>query len=298
MVFTSAQTPQYFWSNYSGSGSTVNYPWNSASHVKFQCIYYPANFPTAPSGNVSSVYVRVGSPPYPKSNYSVYRDFSVRIGWTSDSIFNPVSLPTSPVDSFSFFTGLTTVFSSSNFIINGTDTIGKWVKMPLIPNSFYYNKNRNASEGKYFVVEFRLDGPVPEHGFYAMSSLASSTKRMLYDYISKTTSASPHMIPLDFGFDIGTPVGIDDAQISNILTIFPNPSADGRFNIGFNAKQSMKDVNVTIRSMTGAVVYNQHYSNTSTQFNEDLNIGNNARGMYFVELKADGERVVRKLVLQ
>jgi hypothetical protein len=300
MVLASAQTPQYYWSNYAGTGITSGIGWNVApyAYAKVQCVYYPTNFPTAPSGNISSVYVRVGIPPNPKSTYSVYTNFSVRMGWSRDSVFNPISLPSSNPDSFAFFKGLTTVFSSPSFVINGVDTPGKWVKMPLIPNSFYYNKNRNATEGKYLVVEFRLDGPSAEHGFYAMVTVVPGTKRILSDYVSKTISTNSYKSPIDFGFDIGTPVGIDDALISSSLSIFPNPSADGRFQISFGAKQSMKDVNITVRSMTGTVVYNQHYSSASTQFNEDLNIGNNARGMYFVEILADGERVVRKIVIQ
>jgi hypothetical protein len=219
------------------------------------------------------------------------------MGWSRDSVFNPISLPTSSLDSFSFFTGLTTVFSSPNFVINGTDTQGKWVKMPLMPNSFYYNKNRNTTEGKYFIVEFRLDGPA-DHGFYAMTTVTTGTKRILFDDISKTISTNSFKTALDFGFDIGTPVGIYDESITNSLSISPNPSTDGRFNISFDAKQSMKDVNVTVRSMTSAVVYNQHYSNTGSHFNEEVNIANNAKGMYFAEVLADGERVVRKVVLQ
>lgn len=88
--------------------------------------------------------------------------------------------------------------------------------------------------------------------------------------------------------------GIDNLQN---LAIYPNP-ADGKFNISFYSKSAIKDLQINVSNMTGQQVYSHSYTNLNGQFNTGIDLGGIARGVYFVTFMADGERMIRKMVIK
>jgi hypothetical protein len=89
--------------------------------------------------------------------------------------------------------------------------------------------------------------------------------------------------------------------ISNIshYTLFPNPT-DGRFTVSYTTQKSLEDATVTITNVVGTKIYEQHYGRRqgSTTFHEELDLSDMASGVYFVELKADNQKMIRKIVIQ
>lgn len=88
-------------------------------------------------------------------------------------------------------------------------------------------------------------------------------------------------------------------EIANLkdLALFPNPTS-GRFSISFNATSAVNDLQIGITNITGQQIMQQEYKNVGHSFTKELDLSTAARGVYFVEIKADGEKTVRKIVVR
>ena len=79
--------------------------------------------------------------------------------------------------------------------------------------------------------------------------------------------------------------------------VHPNPT-NGSFNVKFSSATDVSDVSVKVTNVTGQVVYSNNYSNAGTEFNKQISLHTQPSGVYFVELNADGQRLIRKLIKQ
>jgi len=88
-------------------------------------------------------------------------------------------------------------------------------------------------------------------------------------------------------------------SISNIenLMMYPNPS-DGKFKVSFSSQHVIKNLEISITNMTGQQVFAKSYTNSNGEFNTEIDLSGAARGVYFVTFMADGERMIRKMVLR
>ena len=66
----------------------------------------------------------------------------------------------------------------------------------------------------------------------------------------------------------------------------------------FKNQQSINTAQIIVCNTTGQTVFNREYSRVGRNFSKEINLGAVARGIYFITIIADGERVVRCLVLQ
>ncbi|MGN6568897.1 MAG: T9SS type A sorting domain-containing protein, partial [Flavipsychrobacter sp.] len=64
------------------------------------------------------------------------------------------------------------------------------------------------------------------------------------------------------------------------------------------SQQVIKNLQISVTNMTGQQVFAQSYTNTQGQFNTEIDLSAAARGVYFVTFMADGERMIRKMVLK
>lgn len=79
--------------------------------------------------------------------------------------------------------------------------------------------------------------------------------------------------------------------------IHPNPTS-GTFNITFSSQVNVENVSVKVTNVTGQIVFSNVYGFGGTEFNKQINIGSQPAGVYFVELNTDGQKLVRKLLVQ
>ncbi len=88
-------------------------------------------------------------------------------------------------------------------------------------------------------------------------------------------------------------------EIANLkdLALFPNPTS-GRFSISFNATTTVNNLQISITNITGQQIMQQEYKNVGHSFVKELDLSTAARGVYFVEIKADGEKTIRKIVVR
>lgn len=81
------------------------------------------------------------------------------------------------------------------------------------------------------------------------------------------------------------------------MSLFPNPTT-GRFAMTLTAQKDMEEVQARVYSITGQTISQRTFSVTGTKFTESFDLGNAARGVYFVEVRtADGDRMVQRVVL-
>ena len=99
-----AQTPQYMFSSWSGTGA--NAAWSfSSNEGKIQSLYYPTDFPGMPRGTINNLYLRAYPVGSPTLDNITYHNVKVSIGYTADSSYTGVG------GYYTFKTGLTTIFN-------------------------------------------------------------------------------------------------------------------------------------------------------------------------------------------
>jgi hypothetical protein len=82
------------------------------------------------------------------------------------------------------------------------------------------------------------------------------------------------------------------------FALMPNPT-NGKFHLLFNTEKDMKELNVLVKNVTGQVVFTKSYKHGVGQFNEEIDMSSQARGIYFVEVSTStGETTTKKLVVE
>jgi hypothetical protein len=95
-----------------------------------------------------------------------------------------------------------------------------------------------------------------------------------------------------------TNLGVGSSNPIQKLSIFPNPTS-GAATVEFDALRMISHLDLTVTTISGQTVLSKSYQNVGQHFSTDLNLGGMAKGVYFVEMKADdGQKVTQKLVLQ
>ena len=74
--------------------------------------------------------------------------------------------------------------------------------------------------------------------------------------------------------------------------VYPNPSS-GKFTVNFKNKTGENII--CVDDVLGNCVYDKVSTKNST---EEINLSKQLKGIYFMEILSDGERVVKKIVLQ
>lgn len=91
--------------------------------------------------------------------------------------------------------------------------------------------------------------------------------------------------------------GVNDTKNLTWMNVFPNPN-EGKFTISFTATKAVSRATVTVSSVTGQKIQEQEYNNAGREFSQQIDLTGMPRGVYFVELRADAERYVRKVVIK
>ena len=89
---------------------------------------------------------------------------------------------------------------------------------------------------------------------------------------------------------------MDFSSAINNLSIYPNPSRD-IFNVSFTsiAKQ---DLRVRIMNVIGEELVNDNLEQFIGEYTKQIDLTNNAKGIYFLEITTNNGVVNRKLILQ
>jgi len=92
-----------------------------------------------------------------------------------------------------------------------------------------------------------------------------------------------------YQLDIGI-LSTPEYQLSNLLSMYPNPTSQ-LINIDF--KEPFENLDISLYNMTGKLLQNQQFRNKN---HIKLNIDNLQKGIYYINIKADGELFTRKII--
>ncbi len=93
-----------------------------------------------------------------------------------------------------------------------------------------------------------------------------------------------------------TTVGIDDLAIFNDLEVYPNPN-NGEFTINFNLEEA-EEVSFELTSMQGTTVWSSALGMINGSHTENVELSNQASGVYFLKVKVGENTTVRKIVVE
>ncbi|MBS1614625.1 MAG: T9SS type A sorting domain-containing protein [Bacteroidetes bacterium] len=267
-----------------------------------QSLYSSRDFPGVPNGWMNALYFRIGNQYQLGSNNCMLKYFTVKIGYTYDSVFKGTFIHPA-LDSFR--SGLTTIYGPDTFSIACSQNIGgAWFRVPVVKNTFRFDKER------FFAVEVAWGPKDSASGWYpdlAIADIAPFDGKMRAGFtfdrsvMNKWTMPGIVFGPTKYalGFDLGGP-STAITSFSNIrgLGLFPNPATGGRFHLSLDAKQPMKEVSVRISDVTGREVLSRQFSNPGKSLFEEMNLSGAAPGMYFVRITADSESFSRRVVVE
>jgi hypothetical protein len=263
----------------------------------FQNLYMRDSFTTAPPpyGRVKNIYLRtgVGVQAADTFNWKGCKATKVllSVGNTSLQNFDTVTR---------LLTGLTLV--ASIYTLTTGMVMAGWIKIPVDPeNPFYIDTSKNL----VFQLAYDTGGHRrwPDTSAWpGCSYWGSFFGQTTASYYFIAGPRSNDRLPAkdasfyDFGIDL-YPLDIDDLQNVSDLRIYPNPS-QGQFIISIAAKHIVREGQLTISDMAGRAVWQQQYRNIDDKFYQKIDMRAYPKGIYIAELRADGERVTRKLVVQ
>lgn len=93
------------------------------------------------------------------------------------------------------------------------------------------------------------------------------------------------------------PAGVNTLAAIQDLGIYPNPAKD-KCRIQFSGAANADEVVITISNVTGQKIMQQSYKHSGGTFTQEIDVTKYTRGVYFVEVAADGQKATQKLVLE
>ena len=93
------------------------------------------------------------------------------------------------------------------------------------------------------------------------------------------------------------PSGVQEVKGIEDIQLFPNPTS-GKFTIHFRSGSAVKEVKIKVLSITGQLVKEEITSHSGGRFMKEMDLSGYAKGIYAVELDADGIKSTNRLVVK
>lgn len=98
-------------------------------------------------------------------------------------------------------------------------------------------------------------------------------------------------------FSKSVPATVNDMGYINNVVLYPNPTS-GKFVLQFTNTKAVTEVSVTVTDVTGRTLVEKTYEHNGGQFTKEIDMRGHAKGVYFIEINAGSDKVVRKLVIE
>ncbi|MEZ5017927.1 MAG: T9SS type A sorting domain-containing protein [Flavipsychrobacter sp.] len=79
--------------------------------------------------------------------------------------------------------------------------------------------------------------------------------------------------------------------------LYPNPTT-GKFHVQFDTPNKIAEIKLRITNVTGQQVFEATYTHNGGTFNQALSLEGKPSGVYFVEMQADGQKLLKKLIVE
>ncbi len=97
--------------------------------------------------------------------------------------------------------------------------------------------------------------------------------------------------------DIPRPQGINQNNVYQNLSIYPNPCND-YCNIYLTTSENIDNSELRIMDITGRVVYTENIDIQNNQLKKNIDISNLNAGVYLLEISKDTGKITKKLIIQ
>jgi len=114
-------------------------------------------------------------------------------------------------------------------------------------------------------------------------------------YVCNVTNAEGCESTLEVTVFIDDGTGIPGVTLKRSFALYPNPS-NGSVHLQFQLNEA-KDIQVQVVNVIGDIMWMNQYNEVTDQL-ISFDLDRVAKGIYFVILKAEGETVSKKLVIQ
>ncbi len=98
-------------------------------------------------------------------------------------------------------------------------------------------------------------------------------------------------------FQKSIPATVNDMGLIQDVDIYPNPNA-GKFILQLNTTKAVSNIHVTVTNVTGQKMLDTQYEHNGGRFVKELDMTGVAKGVYFVEVQANGAKTVKRVVVQ
>jgi hypothetical protein len=92
-------------------------------------------------------------------------------------------------------------------------------------------------------------------------------------------------------------LGVGGSNLMQNLALYPNPT-EGKSTIVFDAPKTIGHLDMIVTTLAGQQVMSRTYEHVVARFSAELDLSKVAKGVYFVELRADGEKLSQKLIVR
>ncbi len=150
---------------------------------------------------------------------------------------------------------------------------------------------------------FMLAGGTPAGGVYSGPGVSGGsfdpfaagvgTHMIMYMFTDSVTLCSASMMD-SINVDVCTAVNIN-ADLASHVSIYPNPNS-GTFNLAMNI--NVTELFVEVTDVQGRVVYTSSSNAVQSGFVKQINLDNEAEGVYLMRVVADGIQTIQKVSVQ
>ncbi|MEE2930912.1 MAG: T9SS type A sorting domain-containing protein [Bacteroidota bacterium] len=99
-----------------------------------------------------------------------------------------------------------------------------------------------------------------------------------------------------FQENISPPSNSNEIYVDQNIAVYPNPT-NGILNIEFSIFNN-QDIKLNLLNTIGEVIFTESSSNYSGEYSHQINLEDNAKGIYFLEIETNDGVINKKLVLQ
>jgi hypothetical protein len=134
-------------------------------------------------------------------------------------------------------------------------------------------------------------GPGVSGGQFNPSAAGVGTKTITYSITTNscTNAASQAIV-------VSPCTGVEENALSNVLTLYPNPT-DGKFNIGIS-NPNFSELSINITDIQGKLVYSELDKNITVDYTKQVDLSNLSKGIYYIKFNTSKEFKIQKLVIE
>jgi hypothetical protein len=301
--------------NISGATTAVYTVASQSSTTYYKCIVTCSGSSATASSNVISVSSNPPMDCYCESSATSASDediFNVTVG----TLNNTSSCTTTggPGSTLKEYSNYTTTVAAPNLAVNSTvsfsvqvGTCGTGSYSNAIKIYIDYNQNGSfADAGEKVYASDTAKGAQTITGSFTVPTGASNGNTRMRIVCKETSDTSTISYcgtytwgeTEDYLVNItgGSNVGIEENEVFNNVSIYPNPST-GLFNIvATNVKA--ETITVQVIDLQGKVVYSASDKAVSASYNKLINLEGLAKGLYYIKLNSENGSKVQKIVIQ